>query len=123
LALHDLVDHFEDVGGKYEKIKRIEHQGDIITHEIFTKLRETFITPLEREDIHDLASGLDDVLDCIDGVASRMYYFKVARPGQARFEALSPTHFASRRRAAASQSKKLTSAVLGIVKIQVQTIL
>jgi predicted phosphate transport protein (TIGR00153 family) len=80
LALHDLVDHFEDVGGKYEKIKRLEHQGDIITHEIFTKLRETFITPLEREDIHDLASGLDDVLDCIEGVASRMYYFKVAQP-------------------------------------------
>ncbi len=80
LALHDLVDHFEDVGGKYEKIKRIEHQGDNITHEIFTKLRETFITPLEREDIHDLASGLDDVLDCIEGVASRMYYFKVAQP-------------------------------------------
>jgi predicted phosphate transport protein (TIGR00153 family) len=72
LALRDLVDHFEDVGGKYEKIKRIEHQGDNITHELFTKLRETFITPLEREDIH--------VLDCIEGVASRMFYFKITRP-------------------------------------------
>jgi len=80
LALQELVDHYEDVEKKYEKIKRIEHQGDNITHEIFTKLRETFITPLEREDIHDLASGLDDVLDCIEGVASRMCYFKVARP-------------------------------------------
>ena len=80
LALRDLIDHYENVESKYEKIKLIEHQGDIITHEIFTKLRETFITPLEREDIHDLASGLDDVLDCIEGVASRMCYFKVPRP-------------------------------------------
>jgi len=80
LALHELVDHYEDVEKKYERIKAIEHQGDNISHVIFTKLRETFITPLEREDIHDLASGLDDVLDCIEGVASRMCYFRVARP-------------------------------------------
>ena len=79
-ALRDLVDRYEDVETKYLTIKEIEHQGDIITHEIFTKLRETFITPLEREDIHDLASGLDDVLDCIEGVASRMCYFKVRKP-------------------------------------------
>lgn len=80
LALRDLIDHYENVESKYEKIKLIEHQGDNITHEIFTKLRETFITPLEREDIHDLASGLDDVLDCIEGVASRMCFFKVSQP-------------------------------------------
>jgi len=80
LALQELVDHFEDVGRKYEHIKKIEHQGDNITHELFTRLRDTFITPLEREDIHGLASGLDDVLDCIEGVASRMWTFKLARP-------------------------------------------
>ncbi|HSA95959.1 MAG TPA: DUF47 domain-containing protein [Acidobacteriota bacterium] len=80
LALQELVDHFEDVGRKYEKIKAIEHQGDNITHELFTRLRDTFITPLEREDIHGLASGLDDVLDCIEGVASRMWTFKLNRP-------------------------------------------
>jgi predicted phosphate transport protein (TIGR00153 family) len=80
LALHELVNNYEDVQKKYERIKTIEHQGDMITHEIFTKLRETFITPLDREDIHGLASGLDDVLDCIEGVASRMNYFKVPKP-------------------------------------------
>jgi uncharacterized protein len=80
LALQELVDHFEDVEKKYELIKKIEHQGDNITHELFTKLRDTFITPLEREDIHALASGLDDVLDCIEGVASRMWTFKITRP-------------------------------------------
>jgi predicted phosphate transport protein (TIGR00153 family) len=80
LALQELVDHYEDVGKKYEHIKGIEHQGDNITHEIITKLRDTFVTPLEREDIHGLASGLDDVLDCIEGVASRMWTFKLDRP-------------------------------------------
>jgi len=80
LALQELVDHYENVEKKYERIKAIEHQGDNITHELFTKLRDTFITPLEREDIHGLASGLDDVLDCIEGVASRMWTFQLARP-------------------------------------------
>jgi hypothetical protein len=80
LALQELVNNYEDVEKKYQHIKDIEHQGDMITHEIFTKLRETFITPLDREDIHGLASGLDDVLDCVEGVASRMNYFKVPKP-------------------------------------------
>jgi len=80
LALQELVDHYENVEKKYERIKAIEHQGDNITHELFTKLRDTFITPLEREDIHGLASGLDDVLDCIEGVASRMWTFQLSRP-------------------------------------------
>jgi predicted phosphate transport protein (TIGR00153 family) len=80
LALQELVENYEDVEKKYERIKAVEHAGDDITHEIITKLRDTFITPLEREDIHGLASGLDDVLDCIEGVASRMCYFKLVRP-------------------------------------------
>ena len=79
-ALKELVENYEDVERKYQHIKDIEHQGDMITHEIFVKLRETFITPIDREDIHGLASGLDDVLDCVEGVASRMNYFKVPRP-------------------------------------------
>jgi predicted phosphate transport protein (TIGR00153 family) len=79
-ALQDLMDRYEDIDKKYQKIKAIEHQGDNITHDIITKLRETFITPLEREDIHELASGLDDVLDCIEGVASRLSNFKVQAP-------------------------------------------
>jgi predicted phosphate transport protein (TIGR00153 family) len=79
-ALKELVENYEDVEKKYQHIKDIEHQGDMITHDIFVKLRETFITPLDREDIHGLASGLDDVLDCIEGVASRMNYFRVPKP-------------------------------------------
>jgi uncharacterized protein len=79
-ALQDLVDHYENVELKYQRLKAIEHQGDNITHELFTRLRDTFITPLEREDIHGLSSGLDDVLDCIEGVASRMWTYKLEKP-------------------------------------------
>jgi len=79
-ALQELINHYEDVDKKFQKIKSIEHQGDILTHDIITRLRGTFITPLEREDIHELASGLDDVLDCIEGVASRLHYYKIITP-------------------------------------------
>jgi len=76
-ALQDLVDNYTDVEKKYLKIKEIEHRGDDVTHTIFSKLKTSFITPLDREDIHELASGLDDVLDCIEGVASRLNYFQI----------------------------------------------
>ena len=56
-------------------IKRLEHECDQITHEVVTRLDRTFITPLDREDIHALASGLDDVIDLIDGLARRPQIF------------------------------------------------
>jgi predicted phosphate transport protein (TIGR00153 family) len=59
-----------------EAIKRLEHQADQITHELVTRLDRSFITPLDREDIHLLASRLDDVLDRIDGTARRTAIFR-----------------------------------------------
>jgi uncharacterized protein Yka (UPF0111/DUF47 family) len=66
-----------------ESIKRLEHECDQITHEVITRLDRTFITPLDREDIHELASGLDDVVDLIDGLARRSQIFHIgeAPPG------------------------------------------
>ncbi len=49
-----------------EAIKRLEHEADQVTHEVVNRLDRTFITPLDREDIHQLASDLDDVMDAID---------------------------------------------------------
>ena len=49
------------------EIKDLEHRGDSVTHKIFSELNATFVTPLDREDIHTLASALDDILDHIDG--------------------------------------------------------
>src|SRR5512147_3346202 len=58
-----------------ESIKRVEHECDQVTHEVITRLDRAFITPLDREDIHELASGLDDVVDLIDGLARRAQIF------------------------------------------------
>jgi len=54
------------------KIKELEQRGDEVTHEIYTKLNQTFITPLDPEDIHNLATHLDDILDGIEEVAYRI---------------------------------------------------
>jgi predicted phosphate transport protein (TIGR00153 family) len=60
-----------------ESIKRLEHEADQVTHEVVNRLDRTFITPLDREDIHELASDLDDVMDAIDGTARRSQIFRV----------------------------------------------
>src|SRR5256885_11602110 len=58
-----------------EAIKRLEHEADQVTHEVVNRLDRTFITPLDREDIHKLASDLDDVMDTMDGTARRSQIF------------------------------------------------
>jgi len=60
-----------------EAIKRLEHEADQITHEVVNRLDRTFITPLDREDIYQLASDLDDVMDVMDGTARRAQIFRV----------------------------------------------
>jgi predicted phosphate transport protein (TIGR00153 family) len=62
------------------EIKEIEHQGDIATHEIFDRLNKSFLTPFDPEDIHALASSMDDVLDELEGVAARFSMFHVQAP-------------------------------------------
>jgi predicted phosphate transport protein (TIGR00153 family) len=76
-ALEDLARHYEHVQEKARHIKVLESQSDHITHDIIDKLNRTFITPFDREDIHALASALDDVLDNIEGVASRLALFEI----------------------------------------------
>ena len=58
-----------------QAIKQLEHEADQVTHEVVNRLDRTFITPLDREDIHQLASDLDDVMDVIDGTARRAQIF------------------------------------------------
>src|SRR5262245_25407436 len=65
-----------------EAIKKLEHQGDQVTHEVVTRLNKSFITPLDREDIHMLGSRLDDVLDRIDGAARRTQIYHTAEAPQ-----------------------------------------
>lgn len=60
-----------------KKIEDLEHVGDDITHSIFTELSTNFITPFDREDIHYLATALDDIIDFIHGSATRLHLYKV----------------------------------------------
>ena len=71
---------------KAEEIKEIEHACDRTTRAIIARLNRTFVTPLDREDIHALASSLDDVMDAIDAAAAviRLYKIPVVRPGARR---------------------------------------
>jgi hypothetical protein len=62
---------------KIREVEELEHRGDDITHDIFSYLQSTFITPFDREDIHALASKLDDILDYMKGAATRMSLYKV----------------------------------------------
>jgi hypothetical protein len=62
-----------------EAIKKLENEADEITHEVVRRLDRTFITPLDREDIHLLASDLDDVIDRIDGTARRAEIFRLGK--------------------------------------------
>ena len=62
------------------KIKNVEHACDEITHEVVRKLNQTFITPIDREDIHAIASKLDDIVDNIEYTSRRVALFRVGAP-------------------------------------------
>jgi predicted phosphate transport protein (TIGR00153 family) len=78
--LVDLMENFEDVERKVKEIYEIEQEGDIITHDIMRKLNRTFITPIDREDIHSLASRIDDIVDLVWGGVDKMIVFRIERP-------------------------------------------
>lgn len=61
-------------------IRDCEHAGDRITHEIHSRLNQAFVTPIDREDILALASGLDDVVDYIEEVADYLGLYKIEAP-------------------------------------------
>lgn len=63
-----------------DQIKRLEHECDEISHEILRGIDRTFITPIDREDIHRLAVRLDDVIDLIDGTVRRLAVYNITEP-------------------------------------------
>jgi uncharacterized protein len=85
-TLVDLFANFQDVEKQIETIHRIEREGDELTHAILTKLNQTFITPFDREDIHELASKLDDVLDFINAAGARIEMYRITAPPPAAGE-------------------------------------
>lgn len=78
--LLDLLKNYTDLERKTARVIDIEHEGDEITHEVMRRLNTTFVTPFDREDIHRLASSLDDVLDHIEAAAEYLQLHKIDRP-------------------------------------------
>ena len=75
--LKAILTDMKDVNSRVEQLKTIEHRGDEMTHDLLTKLNQTFVTPFDREDIHKLASSLDDVLDFVHAAGERLVMYKI----------------------------------------------
>ena len=77
--LNELLENPANAEELSKEVKAIEHDADTITHETVKRLHETWITPLDRHDIHDLITRLDDVLDIIEAVSERVALFRVQK--------------------------------------------
>jgi hypothetical protein len=77
VMLKEMLDDFSDPIASQKAIKKIEHNGDLQTHEIIRVLNLSFITPFDREDIYSLASALDDILDAIDALAQHIVIYNI----------------------------------------------
>lgn len=77
-VLNQLLGDVTQAPVRAEEIKALEHKADNLTHDLMTRLNQTFITPFDREDIHALGSRLDDVLDLMDAAAMRIVVYKIA---------------------------------------------
>jgi uncharacterized protein len=75
--LRDMLSDPKDAEQDAGRIKSIEHEGDQITHRAIEMLHQTFLTPIDRGDIHELVSRLDDILDLIDSTAERVWLYQL----------------------------------------------
>jgi predicted phosphate transport protein (TIGR00153 family) len=75
--LEEMLAAERPIWDKADEIKEVEHKCDFLTHEIIQRLNRTFVTPIDREDIHALARSLDDVMDAIDASASLVHLYRL----------------------------------------------
>lgn len=87
-----LMENFDNIEAKAKEIYEVEQDGDMLTHDIMKKLNRTFITPIDREDIHALASRMDDILDLIWGGVDRLVVFKITEPTKEALEITKDLH-------------------------------
>jgi len=90
--LEEMLARDPAIWDKAEEIKEIEHKCDTLTHQIIQRLNTTFVTPIDREDIHALAKSLDDVMDMIDASAKLVRLYKI---GAVRYGARELAHVVS----------------------------
>lgn len=79
-ALQVMLEKYDNPQDSWKKIKDIEHECDRTTHRTIRSLNQTFLTPIDAEDIHSLTTALDNVMDAIEAAASRMILFKIEKP-------------------------------------------
>src|SRR5687768_18578565 len=79
-CLTDLLGEFSELPKHAARMRELEHRGDEIIHEVMNLLRQTFIPPLERDDIIALIEGIDDVVDSLEEGVARMVMYRVADP-------------------------------------------
>jgi uncharacterized protein len=75
--MQQLITKWDNLSEFSSEIHLLEHRCDEITHRIVSELNETFITPIDREDIHSFVNSLDNIIDCIDVIANRIHLYKV----------------------------------------------
>ena len=75
--LRELFENPARLEEQIRAIKEVEHKADQLTHEINTRINQSFVTPIDREDIHALSTRLDDVIDLLDGTARRAETFRL----------------------------------------------
>ncbi|MGE0173134.1 MAG: DUF47 domain-containing protein [Oligoflexales bacterium] len=77
LEFRRMLDYPTEMGSRSQTIKDLEHKADEVTHKTMTLLHKTFITPIDREEIHLLIKSLDDIVDFIDASAQRIHLYKI----------------------------------------------
>lgn len=82
-AMSDLMNHFQNVDMKSVRIRELEDQADNVTHDLYTLVNKTFVTPLDREDIVALAQRMDDVVDHIEATVTSIEMYGIPCPTEA----------------------------------------
>lgn len=77
--MQEMITKWDNLSEYSSEIHLLEHRCDDLTHKIVSFLNETFITPIDREDIHSFVNSLDNIIDCIDVIANRIHLYKVKK--------------------------------------------
>jgi predicted phosphate transport protein (TIGR00153 family) len=80
ILLNKMLVEREHLSENSSSIHILENKCDDLTHKIIHELNETFITPIDREDIHELTNSLDNIIDAIDAIATRVHLYKIKYP-------------------------------------------
>jgi predicted phosphate transport protein (TIGR00153 family) len=94
--LERMLEHWPDHAELAREVVICEQEGDRITHDIIQRLNQTFVTPIDREDIHELASALDDIVDYIEEVSDFLGLYRIEAPMDKATEMAHILHQAAR---------------------------